>query len=242
MKKLIVPFLVLILMSSLVMAGCPCNQKEETENLALEASQVSANKTNQINNQIEEKVQNRIKQALTTQKRQLRVKTAEQLREVIQERRQEMVNETNASRGILRNIYQNQNRVRLAVHTLLAAENLTGGIGRNVSQIAREFNNSVQATIRAEQNIRRRSAIMNLLFGGDEDSATEIEQKVNQTQKNIERLKQLMDECECNEEVKNMIQEQIQNMEEEQNRLQQLAQSEKNSRGIFGSFRWLWRR
>ncbi|MCK9307901.1 MAG: hypothetical protein M0P17_10290, partial [Methanoculleus sp.] len=34
-----------------------------------------------------------------------------------------------------------RNRVRLAVHALLAAENRTGGIGQNVSAIAREVNN-----------------------------------------------------------------------------------------------------
>ncbi|MFY1644910.1 hypothetical protein ACK11Z_14360, partial [Methanoculleus bourgensis] len=51
----------------------------------------------------------------------------------------------NETPGLDRNRMEkrDQNQVRLAVHTLLAAENRTGGIGRNISVIAREFNNSV---------------------------------------------------------------------------------------------------
>jgi len=128
--------------------------------------------------------------------------------------------------------------VRLAVHALLAMENLTGGIGRNVSQIAREFNNSAQATIRAEERIQTRNMLMSFFFGGDEQAAEEMEQEVNRNRERIQELKRLMQECECEEEVKAMLQEQIQNMEQEQNRIQELAQNEKKSKGIFG---WLWK-
>ena len=47
-----------------------------------------------------------------------------------------------------------------------------------------------------------------------------------------------MEQCECSEEVKSMVQEQIQNLEEEQNRLKQLAEEEKQNKGIFG---WLFK-
>lgn len=238
MKKLIVPFLVLILMGSIVLAGCPCNDKEETETLALETRQGSANKTGEINGQVEENGQE-TGEPLIKQANQLRVETASELREMVQERNQEMINEINASRGVLKNVYQNQNRVRLAVHTLLAAENLTGGIGRNISQIAREFNNSVQATIRAEERIETRNMLLRFFLGGDEGAAQEMEQEVNQNRVRIQQLKQLMEECDCDDEVKAMLQEQIQNMEQEQNRLQELAQNEKQSKGIFG---WLWKK
>ena len=73
---------------------------------------------------------------------------------MIQQKQQAMNQELEGKKEKEQNVYQNQNQVRLAVHSLLAMENLVGGIGKNVSQIARQFNNSVQATIRAEEKIQ----------------------------------------------------------------------------------------
>ena len=101
-----------------------------------------------------------------------------------------------------------------------------------------EFNNSVQATIRAEERIQTRNFILSFFFGGDEQAAGEIEQEVNMNQERIQELTQLMNQCECDNEVKAMLQEQIQNMEQEQNRLQELAQEQKKSKGLLG---WLWK-
>ena len=65
-------------------------------------------------------------------------------------------------------------------------------------------------------------------------------QETNRNQEKIQELKNLYQECECDEEVKNIIQEQIQNIEQEQNRLGQLAQEEKSKQGIFGwLFGWM---
>jgi len=174
----------------------------------------------------------------TGQQVQTRARNTTELRQMIQERQQEMNQSMQTLREQVRSVYQNQNRVRLAVHALLAMENLTGGIGRNVSQIAREFNNSVQATIRAEERIQTRNMLMRFFSGGDEQAAEEMEQEVNRNRERIQELRRLMQECECDEEVKAMLQEQIQNMEMEQNRIQDLAQNEKKSKGIFG---WLWK-
>ncbi len=153
---------------------------------------------------------------------------AQELGEIIRERQQEMLQE----------VFKNQNRMRLAVHALLASEDLIGGIGKNVSQIAKEFNNSVEKTIRAEEKIKQRSGLIKFFLGGDKKAAEEIEQEVNKNQERIQQLHQLMEQCECSEEVKSMVQEQIQNLEEEQNRLKQLAEEEKQNKGIFG---WLFK-
>jgi len=174
----------------------------------------------------------------TGQQVQKKARNTTELRQMIQERQQEMNQSMQGLKKELKEMYQNQNRVRLAVHALLAMENLTGGIGRNVSQIAREFNNSVQATIRTEERIQTRNMLMRFFFGGDEQAADEMEQEVNRNRERIQELRRLMQECECEEEVKAMLQEQIQNMEQEQNRIQELAQNEKKSKGIFG---WLWK-
>ncbi len=172
-------------------------------------------------------------------KNQLKAGNVAELKQMIQQKQQEMEQElAGLSNKDKQKVFRNQNQVRLAVHTLLSMENLTGGIGKNVSAIAREFNNSVQSTIRAEEKIQAKSRIMRFFTGGDDEAAGEIEQEVNMNREKIQQLKRLKDQCNCTAEVKAMFQEQIQNMELEQNRLRQLAQSEKKSKGLFG---WLWK-
>ncbi|MBU4492790.1 MAG: hypothetical protein KKA61_00295 [Nanoarchaeota archaeon] len=190
--------------------------------------------------QEEEETQNKgeDKQIIVQQRQELKAQTKTQLQEMIQQKQQAMNQELEGKKEKEQKVYQNQNQVRLAVHSLLAMEGLVGGIGKNVSQIARQFNNSVQATIRAEEKIQTRSAFARFFAGGDEKAAGEIEQEVNSNRERIKELKQLHEQSDCDEEVKAMMQEQIQNMEQEQNRLQELAQKEKKSKGLFG---WLWK-
>jgi hypothetical protein len=128
----------------------------------------------------------------------------------------------------------------LAVHSLLAIEEVLGGIGPQVSQIAKEFNNSVQATIKAEERIENRNRLVKLFAGGDEEAAGILEQEMERNQERIQQLSQLSEQCACGDEVKAVLQEQITKMEQEQSRLQQIAQGEKQARGIFGwLFGWL---
>ncbi|MBW2981125.1 hypothetical protein KY360_06945 [Candidatus Woesearchaeota archaeon] len=168
----------------------------------------------------------------------LRAQSPEDLQQRIQQRQQVMAQEMQGMGMAEQKVYQNQNRVRLAVHSLLDMEDLVGGIGPQVREIARNFNNSVQATIRAEQRIERRSAMARFFAGGDEEAASEIEGRVNQNQERIQQLKQLREECDCGAEVKELMRAQVQNMEQEQTRLVGLAQREKGSKGLFG---WLWK-
>ncbi len=164
-----------------------------------------------------------------------RVNNATTLRDVIQERRQEMNQEMATFKSkVAESVYANQNKVRLAVHSLLAMEDLVGGIGSQVSEIAREFDNAVQATIETEEKVKERSRILRFFLGADQEVVQEMEQVVNQNRSRILELKQLKEECGCEEEVKNIFQEQVENMEEEQNRLQQLIEEEKGARGIWG--------
>jgi hypothetical protein len=174
------------------------------------------------------------------QKKQLRVQTTAELRQRIQQRKEELENETkNLGNRYKQKVFQNQNAVRLAVHSLLAMENRTGGIGKQISQIAREFNNSVTATINLEEKIQKRSRLVKFLVGGDEEAAEELEEETNKNEQKIQKLKQLKEDCDCEEEIKAIIQEQIENMEGEQIRLKKLAQAEKKIKGIFS---WLRRK
>ncbi|MFH0831624.1 MAG: hypothetical protein V1886_02040 [archaeon] len=162
-----------------------------------------------------------------------------ELKIMIAERKQKMEMQRVGMDKKEQKVYANQNAVRTAVHALLAVRNLTGGIGKNVSAIAVEFNNSVQNTIKAEAKIEKRSKIARIFFGGDDSAAEEIEANVEQNKLRIENMNQLMDNCNCSAEVKAVMQEQVQNMELEQARLKQVAKAEVKSKGILG---WLFKR
>ena len=172
-------------------------------------------------------------------RQQTKANNTEQLKEMIENKRQEMQQEIKDMKDKKQQgVYQNQNQVRLAVLSMFAMEDLVGEMGPQIREIARDFNNSVQATIRAEEKVQERNGFMRFLFGGDEVAAGELEQEVNTNRERIQTLNQLREECDCEEPVRTMLQEQIQNIEQEQNRLQQLAQAEKQNKGLFG---WLWK-
>src|SRR5512136_1801835 len=69
---------------------------------------------------------------------------------------------------------KNENEVRIAVTTLLDVEDLSGGIGRNVSAIAQDFNNSASSVRKIEDRIQSRSSFVRLFFGGDREAAREL--------------------------------------------------------------------
>jgi len=103
----------------------------------------------------------------TLQAEQVQARNVTGLHALIQQKTQALEQEMQNATPALRNVLKNQNQVRIAVHTLLATEKVIGGIGPQVSAIAREFNNSVMATIQAEERIRERSWFNRLLLGGE---------------------------------------------------------------------------
>ena len=184
-------------------------------------------------------------------RQQNRAVNKEQLKAMIANKKQEMDQEVQGMKDEKQQkVYQNQNKVREAVHALLAAEDLLTteestkgngkGIGPEVSAIAREFNNSVDKTIPAEEKIQKRNRVVEFFFGGDEEAAEDILEETNKNKVKVQQLKNLYQECDCDEEVKNIIQEQIQNLEQEQIRLEEVAQKEKSNKGLFGwLFGWM---
>jgi gas vesicle protein len=134
-----------------------------------------------------------------------------------------------------RNLVKNQNEVRIAVHTLLSMENRTGGIGQNVSAIAREFNNSVSISEKLEQKIQERSGILRVFLGGDRDAAGELANITAQNQARIQKIQQLINTATLDQDVRVFLEEQLQAMQSEETRLEQLATREQQDRGLFGS-------
>ncbi|MBU3941873.1 MAG: hypothetical protein KKF74_03095 [Nanoarchaeota archaeon] len=244
MKKIFVLFIGLFLFNSMVFAAQGginepgTGQDTGPENTSQGQEGQGTGQGQQVQEEEQTQNQGEDTQIMVQQRQELKAQTKTQIQEMVQQKQQAMNQELEGKSEKEQKVYQNQNQVRLAVHSLLAMEDLVGGIGKNVSQIARQFNNSVQATIRAEERIQTRSGFRRFFAGGDEKSAEDIEQEVNQNRLRIQELKQLYEQCDCDDEVKAMMQEQIQNMEQEQNRLQELAQKEKKSKGLFG---WLWK-
>jgi len=72
------------------------------------------------------------------------------------------------------------------------------------------------------------------LFGGDDYAVDVIDSEISRNRNRIGNMYQLVSECDCEKSIRNMFQQQIQNMETEQNRLEQLANMERQKKGIFG--------
>lgn len=189
---------------------------------------------------------NQIKNQEQEQEQEIEVKKARstnQLREIIKSKKAELENEVEELKDkAQQKIYKNQNAVREAVHLFLSSEDLVGGIGQQVSEIAQEFNNSVEKTVQAEEKIQKRSKFVKFLIGGVKDAAHELKNEAQKNKEKIQELKALKEKNWMQKEVKEMFQEQIQNIEQEQNRLEELANKEINKKGIFGWFVKLFRK
>ena len=162
----------------------------------------------------------------------------EQIRERIQQRERQLNQSLTKVAVRLRQIHRNMNRIRLAVHALLEIENRTGSIGRNISAIAREWNNSVKNITQAEEWIQNRTAFARWVVGYHRRAIRILDNAIEQNQRRIDRLEYLESVCNCTSEVREMMQEQIQELQVEQERLQNLSQQQKQKKGVIG---WLWK-
>jgi len=167
-----------------------------------------------------------------------RAQTSTELEDSVEDKELELEQELAGKSRDEKEILKNQNEIRLAVHAFLAMEDLVGSVGKQISAIAREFDNSIQATINAEERIASRSSLAKMFIGGDQEAAEDLEEEVKSNKVRIETLKRLKDECKCGPEVKELFREQVESMEQEVNRLGELAKDEKDSKGLFG---WLWK-
>jgi len=129
---------------------------------------------------------------------------------------------------------QNDNEVSLALHTLLVMQNLTGDIGPQVAEIARQFNNSATTGAELEERIETRSGLNRFLFGGDLPAARELGNITQMNEERIRTLQELVKSSSIDAETRSIIEEQIRILQEQQNRLGSLSAREEQDRGIFG--------
>lgn len=155
------------------------------------------------------------------------------LKQKIEIRKQELEQEVASSSPEHREIIENANPVRLAVHTLLSSKELLGGIGPQVSHIAKEMNGSIATTTDAEVQIQSRGFFARLLFGGDAAAADVITQQVAQNQQRIDDLTTLLNQANVSADIQVTLKAQIAAIQEAQKRLQDLAQREQNAWGLF---------
>jgi gas vesicle protein len=159
-----------------------------------------------------------------------------ELRDNIREKKEEFNRSLQNVTPERREWVKKYNEVRLAVNTLLSMEDRTGGIGQNISAIAREFNNSVSVSEKLEQKIQDRSGIMRVFLGGDRETAGQLATITSQNQARIQKIQQLMNTTTLDTDVRAFLEEQLQAMQNEETRLEQLATREQQDRGLFG---WL---
>ena len=155
------------------------------------------------------------------------------LKKKIEVRRHELEDEVASTSPDHRDILENANPVRLAVHTLLSSKDLLGGIGSQVSEIAKRMNDSVATTTNAEAKVQARGFLIRLLFGGDAAAADVIAQQVAQNQQRIDDLTKLLNEANVSADIQVTLKAQIAAIQDAQKRLQDLAQREQNAWGLF---------
>lgn len=160
------------------------------------------------------------------------------VRAVIEAQQQAQARELENMSAAEKEVFLNQNAGRFAAATLLALEDGNGGIGGNASAIARALDQSVQATVRAEERIRARSGIVRFFAGGDAEAAEILAAEVGAEGERIRELNRIVGECDCDEETKAMLTGLVRSVEPEMARLQALARNETENKGLLG---WLWK-
>lgn len=163
-------------------------------------------------------------------------RSPEQLKQLIEDRRMEIKSELASTTPGGRKSVEDATSMRVAVHALLASRDLLGGgIGQQVSEIAKHMNDSVATTTTAEAMIESRSFMARFLFGGDKKSAEAIATQVEQNKARLETLAELLSSASTTEEMRATLNTQMQAMKEAQDRLQSVA---KRERGQWGLFSW----
>ena len=155
------------------------------------------------------------------------------MKQKIELRKQELDDEEASSTPKTRDIMKNANPVRLAVHSLLASKDLLGGIGPQVSEIAKRMNDSVATTTEVEAKVKSRGFLARIFFGGDSTSADIIAKEATQNQARIDSLTTLLNQANVSADVQATLKAQITALQTAQTRLKALAEREKKACGLF---------
>jgi len=158
---------------------------------------------------------------------------AAQLKQMIEERRMAIKNIVASSTPAEKKVLEHASRVSVAVHALLSSRELLGGLGQQVSDIAKGVDDSIATTTAAESKIEGRGFLTKLLFGGDANAAATIRDQVAQNQERIIQLAGILNQATTSADVKAELQAQLDALNAEQVRLQNVASSQQKLWGLF---------
>lgn len=147
-------------------------------------------------------------------------------------------NNTTGQKGSLNrssNARQNMSIVAQKVEELLGVEDRFGGIGKQISAVAREQKSAQGDLDELLTNVENRKGWKNRLFGYDRKVVSEMEGLVQRNQLRIQQLQELKSQVQ-NTGDQQQLQETIQSMINQNTSLQEQIQQEKDVNGIFG---WL---
>ncbi|MGE5041697.1 MAG: hypothetical protein ACM3IJ_02230 [Candidatus Levyibacteriota bacterium] len=131
---------------------------------------------------------------------------------------------------------QDQDRTMLGAKVLIQAREDNNELDSQVENLATQVKNTIQNTLKLEQQIRDRNFLMRLFWGGDKKTGQELYQITTQNKDRIREMERLVESCNCNEETKNLLREQLRIMDQEQMRLNNMAQEEIRKKGLFSWF------
>lgn len=120
-----------------------------------------------------------------------------------------------------------------AVQKMVNAESRMGGIGPQVSQLAREYNASSKNVEMAREKIQQRNRIMKFFMGNDMAEVAKMEQEYAQNQVRIENMKTLVQRV-TNAAERTALQNEIAALEQEQTQLRLEINAAKEEKGLFG--------
>ncbi|MFA5998234.1 MAG: hypothetical protein WC814_02510 [Candidatus Paceibacterota bacterium] len=218
------------------------NDSDDSDATSTDVSAISGKQRSEEEKKLREARREEVKLALETLKESIRFELEDdedrassiaELKQKIEERRQELDDEEASTTPRFKDVMKNANEVRLAVHTLLASKDLLGGIGQQVSEIAKQMNDSVATTTNAEAQIESRGFLSKIFFGGDKRAAEAISKEAKRNQESIAKLTELLNEANLSVDIQAALEAQVTALKEAQARFQALAEKEQRTWGIF---------
>lgn len=165
-----------------------------------------------------------------------------QLRNMMFIRHQELIDESEDFSQSVRTILQNQNQFRETAYAFLSVGPLMNGPnGEQVRQLAEQMQERMKEMVEVEYELKNQSRLRRVFFGGNDENGMLLLQNCEQVREQVREMNQYVDECDqCGDQIRETLREQIRLAENECGRLEEIADNEVNSRGVFGFlFGWL---
>jgi len=128
--------------------------------------------------------------------------------------------------------------VRVAAYTIQQAAAIpeAGPAAQQLATIGEEVSQVADDSLIQQDRIRERSDLIRFLVGGDRTAASSLDRDADWLQTQITLMEQIYSSPDTPDELKLLIRDQLQVFEAERDHLRAHATSEREDRGLFGSF------